>query len=110
MTERSVFPEFVAGIISLYIFQWMWGYVIEIQHLTSTLDASVAGNTTLILQGAMCVFVIGLYGIIGTYCILTCIERFTRFALEYKNRDKNAAEKPMKRVEDYIEDLQSTRK
>jgi hypothetical protein len=110
MTDRTVIPEFLVGVVSLTIFNWLWTPVFSIQQLTSKLDVSVAGNMSLVLQGAMAVFIIGLYGIIGVYCSMVCAERAIRFAIAHKNRDKTAAEKPMKRAEDYIEELQSTRK
>jgi hypothetical protein len=108
MTDRSLIPEFIVGVASLYVFQWLFPLAMDIQKLTVKLDPSVSGNISLVIQGSMCILILGMYGIVGFYCMLICIERSIRFATAYRNRDKIAAEEPMKRVEDYIGDLQTS--
>lgn len=92
MTSKTGIPEFIVGAIATYIAVWLFPTVVSIQtfatseYYRSGVDTSSMPYMSLTISSASCVFSIGAFLLIATYCDLICLEKLYYW---YKTRSEN---------------------
>ena len=74
MSETKL-PEFFVGIISAYMFLWLFPIASDIENIVLTMYSANGNNASIIVSAGTLVFCIGLYGIIAIYCLGSCLEK-----------------------------------
>lgn len=84
MNKETGIPEFLAGVLSLVFFFWLFPTVSSIQSfIYTTIDSSKIENVSIIMMGAYGVLIFGIYGVLGVYFFTRCAEKlYYRFKKE----------------------------
>lgn len=73
MNSRTGIPEIIVGLVAAYMFALMFPAANTLQYVTLT---DVTATTELKLVSAVCVMIVGLYGLIAGACLLPIFERW----------------------------------
>ena len=77
MNKDTGIPEFLAGVLSLIFFFWLFPTVVEAQRFVYYTYGSntTIENVPLILMGAYGVLIFGIYAVLGVYFFARCSEK-----------------------------------
>jgi len=84
MTKTCI-TEGIVGIISAWIFLWLFPLAASMQNLVSSYYATNISNTPTIISTATLVFAISLFGLISIYCLGCCMEKLVFYVYEHKD-------------------------
>jgi H+/Cl- antiporter ClcA len=75
MNKKTGIPEFLAGVLSLIFFFWLFPTLVDIhQSVYMIVDSSKIENIPLIMMAAFGVLIFGIYGVLGVYFFTRCME------------------------------------
>lgn len=83
MTKTCI-TEGVIGIISTWMFLWLFPIASSMQRAVSEFYSQNVSNAPLIVSAATLVFCIGLFGLIAIYCLGCCLEKVVLLYIEGK--------------------------
>lgn len=84
MTKTCI-TEGTVGIISAWIFLWLFPLAANMQNLVSSYYATNISNAPLILSAATLVFAVSLFGLISIYCLGYCLEKLVFYVYEHRD-------------------------
>lgn len=87
MTKTCI-TEGIVGIISAYIFLWLFPIAASMQKFVSEYYATNISNTPVIVSTATLVFCIGIFGIVAIYCLGSCLEKIVFYVIEHREQIK----------------------
>lgn len=88
MTTKTCVTEGIIGVISAWIFLWLFPIAAGMQKLVSSEYAINISNTPLIISAGTLVFSISLFGVISIYCLGVCSEKLIFYVYEHREEIK----------------------
>ncbi len=83
MTETKI-TEFIVGVISAYLFLWLFPIAASMQATVAAYYSANAMNAPVVVSAATLVFCIALFGLIAIYCLGACLEKIVLWLIEIK--------------------------
>ena len=91
MSNSTGIPEFLAGVLSLIFFFWMFPIAISINN-TVVYHVMIYGDTIetapLSVSAALTVLIFGLYGVLGVYFFTSSMEKAISWIISRKGGKK----------------------
>jgi hypothetical protein len=84
MTKTCI-TEGIIGVVSSWIFLWMFPIASRIETIVSEVYATNISNAPLIISAGTFVFAISLFGLISIYCLGCCFEKIVIYLIENKD-------------------------
>jgi hypothetical protein len=89
MTTKTCITEGIIGVISAWVFLWLFPIASTMESLVSSYYATNISNTPTIISTATLVFSISLFGIVAIYCLGVCLEKLIFYVYEHREDIKN---------------------
>jgi hypothetical protein len=84
MTTKTCITEGIVGVISAWVFLWLFPLASSMESMVSSYYATNISNTPTIISTATLVFSISLFGIVAIYCLGTCLEKLIFYVYDYR--------------------------
>jgi hypothetical protein len=83
MTKTCI-TEGIVGVISSWIFLWLFPLASSMESLVSSYYATNISNTPTIISTATLVFSISLFGVVAIYCLGSCLEKLIFYVYDHR--------------------------